>query len=671
LPPTSKRYPPTYSPDTFWAVTVLLLQNPQFNSSHLFRADVLWDSGGVLEPLAELGNGGGEGKYGGEAKEAGVFEGWELRRTVVRRLVPRNPRLDRRMEQTGHFYRKVAKRKRKSEGGEGAGVLSGGVEGSAGLGGNGGGDGGGGEEEEGESCLVVYTPHVEAEDQIPWYHPSVRALAYLYEWNSASTAAETGDISSSTKAPDSASHSTPERIGSLSLHILPFSPSTPITDRLHRTALALLTTFHRIASSPNPNPSPPQPAADPSSADPSKQHTPNPIQLALNPSKDGLIPRHRLQDTYTALKLRYATALIEKWVEKTEPSKHVFEDLGIAAFLIELWRGMYGVFPKFEREVPQEDSMNEGDGIGDGHKREFPGFVDVACGNGVLTHVLLEEGYSGYGFDARMRKTWEAVFPESTQRHLLERICVPKPFLEALKGDGKSTGEHVDMGIPDDMIHDGVFPPGTFIISNHADELTPWTPILAALSQVEMPLPFLAIPCCSHALSGARNRYKVPNMSHAKTPGSGNTGNEDGRPKDAADEAKAPAGPETGDLKVMRVEKQKIGGASSAYQALTAHTVWLALQLGYQVDTTLLRIPSTRNVGVVCRSTEAGEERKGIEKAYRDIVERECGGKRDDGVREAAMVWIDRIKGLRKGQGRGKLNLHCERNEINGDGHNE
>lgn len=58
--------------------------------------------------------------------------------------------------------------------------------------------------------------------------------------------------------------------------------------------------------------------------------------------------------------------LLKDWKENTDPAKHVWEDVAIAAWLIVLWRGMYG--------------LNE-----EGQGRGPPGgFVDVGCGNGLL-----------------------------------------------------------------------------------------------------------------------------------------------------------------------------------------------------------------------------------------------------------------------------------------------
>ena len=42
------------------------------------------------------------------------------------------------------------------------------------------------------------------------------------------------------------------------------------------------------------------------------------------------------QNTLALLKNKYARPLVQSWAEKTDPNKHVFEDLAIAAFLMEL-----------------------------------------------------------------------------------------------------------------------------------------------------------------------------------------------------------------------------------------------------------------------------------------------------------------------------------------------
>jgi tRNASer (uridine44-2'-O)-methyltransferase len=244
------------------------------------------------------------------------------------------------------------------------------------------------------------------------------------------------------------------------------------------------------------------------------------------------------------LKAKYAKTLIETWKESTDPIKHVFEDLGIAAFLIELWTDMF-------------------------RASEFPGFVDIGCGNGLLVYILNEEGYHGWGFDARSRKSWSiygtdsvslgnteaqsqrASSPVSPSRRLRLRQLVLVP--ECLPG----SSQLLDItDIQQDAVQNGEFPKGTFIISNHADELTPWTPILAARSDC----PFLMIPCCSHDLSGAK--YRAP----------------------------APKG---------EIE------ASSTYGSFVAWVSKIAGDCGWEVEREMLRIPSTRNAAIIGRHRTA------------------------------------------------------------------
>merc|ERR1711964_620516 len=57
-----------------------------------------------------------------------------------------------------------------------------------------------------------------------------------------------------------------------------------------------------------------------------------------------------------------------------------------------------------------------------------------------------------------------------------------------------------DSVVPADLcLQDGPpFTAGSFLIGNHADELTPWIPLLAARTPGSA---FLNIPCCSHTLT--------------------------------------------------------------------------------------------------------------------------------------------------------------------------
>ncbi|OQD75782.1 hypothetical protein PENDEC_c006G02117 [Penicillium decumbens] len=558
------------SPLAVYDASIYLMANPNVTSSHLFRADILHDSQGLLETVQGSentlgGSNGNDTRDQTPARPATRVEGFELIRTMVRRLIPRNQNLDKALEQTCHLYASP-------------GTLPGITDVNE-----------AGQQSDTYRLLSMYIPHVSVQEEMPFYHPLVRGLAYLYDF---------------TLRPGTGS-------GTTSIHFLPFTTNIP--NRLERTLHILLNFNIRLSQY--------------SKRDNLEKGTREAHRL----SKDNVVPRHVAQDTYARLKILYAKDLCDRWVEKTEPTKHVFEDLGIAAFLIELWRIMYGITPPKENTTTQEKAPG------------FPGFVDVACGNGVLLYVLLMEGYPGCGFDARGRKTW-SIFPTSVQERLSENIYIPRPFAHVL--------ESVDIGV---KTHTGDFPRGTFIVSNHADELTVWTPLMAALACPEAPLPFLSIPCCSHSLSGSRYRFPPPKKSKGQLA-------QGVRPVEQNPQ------PASGDLRALRAAKEKEktedGVVNSMYGSLTAKTMSIAEEIGYEVEKTQLRIPSTRNFGVIGtqefgqwrKSTdspigEPGEKSAELVQRINNIVERECA--MEGGVQASARMWIERAQGLHKGQGMG------------------
>ncbi|KAJ1357193.1 hypothetical protein KIN20_015274 [Parelaphostrongylus tenuis] len=147
---------------------------------------------------------------------------------------------------------------------------------------------------------------------------------------------------------------------------------------------------------------------------------------------------------YATMKEKYARQLVQNWTEKTDPKKFVYEDCGIASYLLELWR--------IRGRTPEK-------------------FVDVGCGNGLLVHLLNKEGVGGIGIDIRSRRIWADQLNDTT---LIEAVVDP------------SQGEN--------PMFDGV----DYIIGNHTDELTPWIPIMAARKNCG----FFVLPCCPFNFHG-------------------------------------------------------------------------------------------------------------------------------------------------------------------------
>ena len=554
------------------------LRNPNINSSHLFRADILFDSQNDELTNEELDK--DETSILGKplSLKPEDFPGFTVQRSLVRKLIPRNPQLDRPIAQTCHLL--VSK---PSDGSK--------------------------------RNLVVCYPHVRGPEELPWYHPTVKALAYLHHQVSG----------------DSAAAST-ENGTTISLHYQLFPDQDRLLpDRSIRTAHNLLGTLYKHGQG----------------------------SLSGYTKKglhDQIISQQRVQDTYSQLKQRFAKRLCENWVEQTEPTKHVFEDLGIAAFLVELWKDMYQPpsGPPHAQVEPGTSTLPP-----------FPGFVDIGCGNGVLTEVLLLSGFPGWGLDARKRKTW-SVLSTSTQLKLSELLLVPQPLFDLEATSHHPSGKVIDRVLsflspnssslrpPSKPWHNGIFPKGTFLISNHSDELTAWTPLLASLSRS----PFLAIPCCSHNLSGAR--FRAPSIANSHTadasapsffaaqkpktrPKSIPLGvmipadmDEDtpiltptGTDNSASPPAQATATteislttsskPETGDLKSLSPSAR--AKQPSAYASLCEWVIHLSKEVQYNVEKEMLRIPSTRNVGIVGRTWKDGKENESTEERRKRVLE--------------------------------------------------
>ncbi|KAI6253583.1 hypothetical protein MCOR23_008427 [Pyricularia oryzae] len=361
------------------------VKNPNLLSSWLFRAEILSE---IEHDQAEVCPVQGESTL----PRCPALQGFRLERAYLRQIIPRNTRRDSPMIQSCTFYVDSAQ------------------DPDTGI----------------RRSLVLYLPHLDSTEEFPYYHPRVRGVGLLHEWND-----EQGK-------------------GTFSIHYQLF-PEGSMTPRLQSTALNMLSILHKLG-----------------------QGQLNGYVKRVH--HDRLVPKSALQDRYSGLRDRYAKELVGGWAESTDPMKHVFEDLCIAAFLIELWAEMYKTL-------------------------EFPGFVDIGAGNGLLVHILNLEGYRGWGFDARARKSWHVY--------------------NGLQADGQPTLQEL-----------------VLIPSLVGQEVSP------------------AIPCCSHNLTGAR--FRAP------------------RPTD----------------------KSK---SHSAYSSLVAWVSDIATDCGWEVESEMLRIPSTRNTAIVGR----------------------------------------------------------------------
>ncbi|KAM4808183.1 putative tRNA (uracil-O(2)-)-methyltransferase [Rhinophrynus dorsalis] len=165
-----------------------------------------------------------------------------------------------------------------------------------------------------------------------------------------------------------------------------------------------------------------------------------------------LISVDKYSRLYQALKEKYKD-MVKVWPEVTDPEKFVYEDVAIATYLLILW----------EEERSQKKLT------------EKQSFVDLGCGNGLLVHILSNEGHQGRGIDVRRRKIWDMYGPQT----ILEEAAI----------------------LPND---DHLFPNTDWIIGNHSDELTPWLPVIAARSSYSCC--YFVLPCCFFNFYGKYNR---------------------------------------------------------------------------------------------------------------------------------------------------------------------
>jgi len=354
---------------------------------------------------------------------------------------------------------------------------------------------------------LLLTPIVGPNGSLPYYHPMVTHLAFRYF---------------------------PSDPPTLRIDVAPLlgTPTDP-NSRLYRTCLALLETLHRYGWGAVTN-------------------------YKKRVVHDYLVPRDQYQDLYLIMRERHKH-LVDSWQEVTDPLKHVFEDIGIATFLILLWKQ---TFASSDNSTSEEDPAEPW--------KSWPRpaqFLDLGCGNGLLTHILVSEGYTGFGIDLRARTSWTH-YPESTQASLKIHAFDPTS---------------------DD---DSYFTPGVFIVGNHADELTPWVPVLASLHRASG---YLSIPCCSWSFDSKFERSSTPRFPIP----------------DPADKF---------------LDSLNLGGDGSNKSSYSMYRIWLAglsLYCGWKVECETLRIPSTRNWAIIGRRRlEGGEASENVMKIIEGVKNR-------------------------------------------------
>ncbi|KAI8600720.1 hypothetical protein EDD21DRAFT_126368 [Dissophora ornata] len=253
---------------------------------------------------------------------------------------------------------------------------------------------------------------------------------------------------------------------------------------------------------------------------------------------DVMVPKELYLTTYARIKERHAQKWVQSWPEKTDPRKFVFEDIAIASWLIALW----------ELELRTNNQEPE-----EGKKQTF---VDLGCGNGLLTHILNEEGHKGTGIDIVARKVWD-IYGLKTQ--LEAKTVIPN----------ETMFENVD-----------------WIIGNHADELAPWIPIIAMRSK---PLTrFVVIPCCFFDLNGSR--YQFPK-----------------------------------------------GAPEGKYKAYQDYICGIIRTCSYNLQTEILRIPSTKNVALVGMTRTWKRKRNNERGEEEDEEDNDCQGRVDELVSRSGL----------------------------------
>jgi tRNASer (uridine44-2'-O)-methyltransferase len=191
------------------------------------------------------------------------------------------------------------------------------------------------------------------------------------------------------------------------------------------------------------------------------------------------------------------------------------------------------------------------------------------CGNGLLVHILTLEGYIGAGIDVRARQSWATYSPETRANLHVSAIDPTGPLIHA---------------------SEPWWQPGVFLVANHADELTPWAPVLATLRNASG---YLSIPCCAWSFDARFQREGKASTGPWAFLFNGLRLTKDQDPDAEVEEA-------------AFIDYLGLGADEKAHSGYHAYRVWLAklaLACGWEVECDMLRIPSTRNWAILGESS--------------------------------------------------------------------
>ncbi|KAF3905179.1 hypothetical protein AA313_de0205688 [Arthrobotrys entomopaga] len=514
---------PALSLAQYESIFVKVILQPEYLSPIVARADVVSDHQSADIVYSDVDTG-----------FIGGFLGFQISRRLIVKNIPRNPKKDFAVEESIWVFERVA-------------------------------------DDSHETLLIVVVPHISsATTEWPFYLPDTRAIAievsksilFIYR------------LIQTTNSP-SLGPNKEHRINSV---------DRQEEDRTQRMLKKLLEVLKKRLRSPD---------------------------YVKRVHHDTIVPREKYQNVYQKLKAKHADKLCQLFASNGYEGKgcrevdKIFEELGIASFCICVWEEIYGPLVTKERE---RTGLNKDEREANSSPKvdpPFVGFVDLGCGSGVLTYVLRQEGWPGYGFDARKRKIWKS-FDQNVASCLIESTLLPSVI------DGSQTFNANAIAIPNPVVrpgfytrgqnpaghpsplytvpgstrvyHSGVFPEGTFLICNHGDELTAWTPLLAALSKC----PFVTIPCCSFDLAGRKFRAQARKQ-------------------------------------LYQGEKRRQESKQSTYQSLIDYIENLSLEVGFNVEKEWLRIPSTRNLAILGGVISLQSEEVSCEALIKKIIRREGG----------------------------------------------